>query len=166
MRAAWRVSKYDPNRRTAGGAYTVEDWTAVTDIGRSFGGVLLTQGEYLRVEQAYVDVVSAIYADAGSPILQAHEVSIVDLMTTLPGQVCSSAPSESEAVRDVAAVVRSCLREMFWCKLESSDRTAMIHFGYDFYLYLVGMDVTEQRQEMAAARRIFIEPFQSPYASH
>ena len=51
----YRVTKYDPVLRDATGAYTSDDWTAVTDIGCAFGGVILTEDEYRRVEQAYVD---------------------------------------------------------------------------------------------------------------
>lgn len=33
-----------------------DEWTAASDIGRSFGGVILTAEEYRRVEDAYVAV--------------------------------------------------------------------------------------------------------------
>jgi len=34
----YRVTKYDPAWRDASGAYIVDEWTSVTDIGRAFGG--------------------------------------------------------------------------------------------------------------------------------
>jgi hypothetical protein len=63
----------------------MDDWTSVSDIGKSFGGEVLSAEKYLRVEQAYVDVVFAIYSEAGTPILHARDVSVVDLATSLPG---------------------------------------------------------------------------------
>ena len=39
--------------------YTGDDWTSVTQIGQSFGGVTLTEREYKRVEHAYVNAALA-----------------------------------------------------------------------------------------------------------
>jgi hypothetical protein len=54
---------------------------------------------------------------------------------------------------------------MIWYKLESVDRSAAIHFGYDFYLYVRGMSVSPRARDVATTNGIFIEPFQSPYAT-
>jgi nucleoside-triphosphatase len=50
----YRVTKYDPAFRDRAGRYLREEWTSVGDIGRSFGGVVLTREEYRRVEVAHV----------------------------------------------------------------------------------------------------------------
>ncbi|MFZ5897295.1 MAG: hypothetical protein ACOY0T_39930 [Myxococcota bacterium] len=39
----------------------------------------------------------------------------------------------------------------------------MIHFGYDFYVYLVGMPMTSQTRDIASTSGLFVEPFRSPY---
>ena len=41
VRFQFRVTKYDPRFRDPSGAYMREEWTAVSDIGRTFGGVTL-----------------------------------------------------------------------------------------------------------------------------
>jgi hypothetical protein len=42
---ALRVTKYDPALRVGGrGAFTGDDWTSVSDVGRTFDGVVLTLG--------------------------------------------------------------------------------------------------------------------------
>ena len=48
----FRVTMYDPAHRDASGAYTRDDWTAVSDVGSAFAGVVLTEVEYQRVEDA------------------------------------------------------------------------------------------------------------------
>jgi hypothetical protein len=48
----YRVTKYDPALRDARGAYTADEWIQFKQIGSAFGGVVLTEGEYLRIEQA------------------------------------------------------------------------------------------------------------------
>jgi hypothetical protein len=40
-------------------------WTSFTDIGRSLGGVVLTEQEYQRVEHAYSSVALAFLTEAG-----------------------------------------------------------------------------------------------------
>ena len=60
----YRVTKYDPAKRDARGAYLAEEWTSVTDIDRVFAGVLPTEDEYRRVEQASVDSVLAFLREA------------------------------------------------------------------------------------------------------
>jgi hypothetical protein len=47
----YRVTKYDPAHRAASGAYR-DEWTSFSDIGRSFGGVILTVEQYQRIEDA------------------------------------------------------------------------------------------------------------------
>ena len=59
----YRITKYDPSRRDEHGAHPDDDWTAFSDIGREFGGVVLTREEYDRVESAYLAAVR-IFAEA------------------------------------------------------------------------------------------------------
>ncbi len=67
---SWRVTKYDPARRDKRGAFIGDDWTSISDIGRSFGGVLLTREEYLRSEGLYVEAVLTFLREAGLRRLQ------------------------------------------------------------------------------------------------
>jgi len=61
----YRVTKYDPANRDAQGAYTREEWSAVSDIGHAFAGVVLTEPEYQRVEDAYVLAALAFLQETG-----------------------------------------------------------------------------------------------------
>ena len=61
----YRVTKYNPALRDARGAYIADEWTSVKDIGRAFGGVVLTDSEYRRVEEAYVSSVFAFLKEGG-----------------------------------------------------------------------------------------------------
>jgi hypothetical protein len=65
----FRVTKYDPAHRTRRGAYTRDEWTSVSDIGRAFSGVVLTEAEYRRVEDAYTTAGVAYLREAGLPSL-------------------------------------------------------------------------------------------------
>lgn len=152
----YRITKYNPSRRDLSGAYPVDEWTSRSDIGRSFGGVRLTEEEYLRIEQAYLDAVTAFLSEAGIA-----ELTVVGLENH--GKV-PTAPKDESRIRadDVTEVVRSLLREDFWCKLEAQG--AFIHVGYDYYMY-IGIPVESIGATAAAqANGLFVEAFKSPYA--
>ena len=161
----WRVCKYNPLPRDSEGRYQREEWTSVHDIGRSFGGVPFKVAEYLRVEDAYIDVAMAAHADAGGPLLRVRGLETVELKTDVPGDVVSAPLVEDQLISrgELPVVMRSCLRELMWCRLESEDATCMIHFGYDYYVYLVGMPMAARTREIAGAAGLFVQYFRSPY---
>jgi hypothetical protein len=155
VRFQFRVTKYDPRFRDPSGAYTRDDWIAVSDIGKSFGGVTLTAGEYERVENAYVSAVVAMLAEAG-----------VDQLTVcgLEQHGDLRAPFGENAVVPIARVAdiaRSVLREEYWCRLESPK--AFVHFGYDYYMYVGVPEVPSRALAQAHERGLFVEEFKSPY---
>jgi hypothetical protein len=47
-----RITKYDPQNRDANGHYTlVDEWTSISDVGKSFQGKILTMEQYLAIEE-------------------------------------------------------------------------------------------------------------------
>ena len=61
----YRITKYDPRYRL-NGAYTKEEWTDVSDVGRTFDGVPLTLQEYERVEQQHIDFLVTLAVREGA----------------------------------------------------------------------------------------------------
>ena len=158
VRVQFRVTKYDPRFRDPTGAYTRDDWTAASDVGRSFGGVTLTNGEYERVETAYTSTVVAMLEEAGVESLT---------VTGLEPHRNVGAPIDENAVvplSRVAEVARSVLREQYWCRLESPG--AFVHFGYDYYVYVGLPRVPSRALAQAHERGLFVEEFNSPYLEH
>ena len=161
----FRVSKYDPSRRDTAGRYREEKWISVHDIGRPLGGKTLSIDEYLRAENATIATAMAFHADAGTAILLALGVEHGGPKPDVSGEVMSIPPGEGQSIERAAlpVVIRSCLREMMWCRLEARERRCMIHFGYDFYMYLTGIELPARACEVAKAGGLFLEPFESPY---
>jgi hypothetical protein len=62
---SYRVSRYDPALRDAGGAYLPSTWTSWSDIGRSFDGVVLLEPEYLRAEDGYLTSARRFMEESG-----------------------------------------------------------------------------------------------------
>lgn len=151
----FRVTKYDSAHRDRCGAYTRDEWTSFDDIGRAFGGVVLTEPEYQRVEDAYVTAAVAFFREAGIEALS------VAGLENYPGLPLAFADGSSLGLVEVGGVLRRLLREEFWCRLECAR--AFVHVGYDYYMY-IGVPVACPGA-IALARQLglFPESFQSPY---
>lgn len=162
----WRVTKYDPARRDAEGHYPLDEWTSVSDVGKTFAGVVLTLESYLAVESAHVESMLDFLEALGSPRMFARGVaSGRPRSPAIPGDVLQRAPREGKAIppRDVPRLCRACLRERIWCRLESVDRSVFVHWGYDYYMYLGAPVECPEVAERIRDRGLFVEPFASPY---
>ncbi|MBB6096444.1 hypothetical protein HNQ60_005366 [Povalibacter uvarum] len=153
----YRVTKYDPARRDLTGAYLSDDWTAHSDIGQSFAGVALTEERYLAAENAYLESAVAFLKEAG-----VRELAVVGL---------ENAGEHPNPPRDGAAVsierlpevLRSLLREEYWCKLEG--QSAFVHVGWDYYMYIGVLAPCPVAESVAQSRGLFVEQIiRSPYA--
>lgn len=54
------IVKYPPSGYNKDGIYTSDDWTSISDVGKSFNGKILTVKDYLKVEGQYVNTVLMI----------------------------------------------------------------------------------------------------------
>lgn len=152
---SYRVTKYDPQFRTASGCYTRDEWTSVSDIGKRYNGVTLSRAEYERVEAAYIDTALAFLNEAGVASLQIQDLEDHH-------QVASCyANGESLTSKELKAVLRSLLREEFWCRLEGHE--AFVHIGYDFCMYIGVPCACPGAEALADQLGLFVELFRSPY---
>jgi hypothetical protein len=151
----FRVTKYDPAHRDRRGAYTRDEWISDGDIGRAFGGVVLTEAEYRRVEDAYVTAAVAFLREAGVEMLS---VAGLENHAAVPLLFAEGSPL---GLVEIGDVVRRMVRGEFWCRLEGAG--AFVHVDYDYYMY-VGVPVACPGA-VALARRLglFPESFLSPY---
>ena len=147
----WRISKS-------------AEWTAFSDIGRSWGGVVLTRDAYLAVESAYADTVVRFLTEVGNPPLFAKDVDVPmsRSSTVAPASegVLEQDPAEGDSVKssDVPGLVRACLRGQIECRLESADRAVRIGFGYNYYLFIGAAVPCPNTVASAVARGLLVEP--------
>jgi hypothetical protein len=150
----YRVTKYDPAHRAASGAYRREEWTSFGDIGRSFGGEVLTAEAYRRVEDAYVATALSFWREVGKPELTARGVEAA---------ADGSAPVEGSTVEEARLdeLIRGLLREDLWCRLESA--TYFLHVGWDYYAYVGVPSPCPESCALAASSGLFVEAMVSPH---
>jgi len=65
----YRITKYNPSFRDDNGAYLKDDWTAISDIGRTFDEGKLTPDEYKKNEDAYIKAIQLIMDYLSVPYL-------------------------------------------------------------------------------------------------
>ena len=158
MRHQYRVTKFDPALRSEDGSFQGNEWTAHSDVGRSFDCVRLSEHEYLKVEAAYLFAVGAFLREAKIENL---------VLRSLKNYSDSELPNflQSEANLSVAQSVefaRFALRGHAWGKLTDPGR-AYVHFGYDYYLYLGLPTRCPAAIAEIQGRGLFVEVFRSPY---
>ena len=56
----YNISKYNPEFKDDLGRYLKEDWTAVSDIGKAFDGMVLSPEDYLDMESNYIKAIYEI----------------------------------------------------------------------------------------------------------
>lgn len=149
---ATRVSKYDPALRIDG-VFIGNEWTCYSDVGRTFGGALLTFEEYEHVEHAYVRAVELFLRHVGCTTVSLSSIE----RNTAPGRfidrdrfLCAAYERTVEGVEipttATGDVVRLILRNHLWCVLSSTAPDASVRFGWDFYMYFdtgtAGLDPT------------------------
>ena len=144
----YRITKYDPKYRV-NGAYTRDEWTSISDVGKTYDGRPFNMADYERAEQQHIDFLCSLAErDGAFPLtVRAYEQSGVFEQPSLEG--CSISPAV------LPDLLRRILREECWCCLESKD--FFIHFGYEYYLY-VGCSFTQEGiAALAADHALFAE---------
>lgn len=149
----YRISKYNPKYSYAG-RYLKEEWTDFSDIGKMFEGKLLTENEYIIVEQNYISCLIGILKQSGVDFLSITELECYDTLVWKNKQKVS--------VEILPKLFRDCLRNKCWCKLET--QMAFIHFGYDYYVYIGSILPYNAVESICAKHNLFCNKQNSPYS--
>jgi len=166
----YRITKYDPKYRNSVGFFLNDDWTSISDIGKTFDNKILTFKDYLKSEDTYIETIMLFMESLSLNFLVVTSLekfedeirksefcsqSIVEIYK----QLHSNQEVNREQVRNIARLV---LRELLWCKLESYSM--FVHFGYDYYMYIGSTEAPPSSLlEKINKLGLFIENFESPY---
>ncbi|EPI03572.1 hypothetical protein D920_00295 [Enterococcus faecalis 13-SD-W-01] len=165
----YRISKYNPKYRNSSGDYVLEDWTSYSDIGETFFNKELTLEKYRIVENLFIDVVIFAMKETQQDFLIVSELEkIVDKNSIL------NVGSESYtfyknvhnnariSLKEIPLFMKLQLREYLWGKLVSENLS--IHFGYDYYMYMISSKRLNKLIDLFYKKGIYIEEnFRSPY---
>ena len=148
-----RISKYNEKYRI-NGIYTRDEWTSMSDIGKKYGNIIFTYDEYVKVETKYLNVIKNI--------LNAGKVKFLQIQGLEDYKhVCQFTPKQKVYLCEILNISQDCLREKYWCRLESDKM--FIHFGYDYYMY-IGSNLTyDEMKKIVDEQGLYIEKRKSPY---
>jgi len=151
----YRITKYNPQNRVDG-KYTLEEWTSYSHIGRVFSGIILSQEDYLKVEDGYIACVMEILEVCGINNLR---ISGLELHSKTAKKKWNN--RRILKLSEIPDFVKDCLRRKCWARLSANE--FFIHFGYEFYMYFGCTKEIEIIEPIAKKNHLFCEVFASPY---
>lgn len=168
---SYRITKYNPKNRNDSGWYTINEWTAISDIGHIYNGVKFSKKPYFEIENSYIASIRIVMEFLHLKILS---VSNLEKRSTRPRFKRYSSKSMQELYKSVTEnmelhkeqisdMARLVLRELIWCQLNNSNNM-FVHFGYDYYMYIgSSKKLPDNLKNKIEKMGLFVEDFDSPY---
>src|SRR5262245_7422980 len=110
--AGYRVTKYDPRKRNEDGVFIGDDWTSVSDIGKTFNGQVLSDSDYLAAENEYLRSVELFMAAAHLEALRVEDLDVKRRATSLTQIVGATDSEYLQGLRNHSKVSGSVLRDL------------------------------------------------------
>ena len=167
----FRITKY--NHEKFGTSEYLNDWTSISDVGKTFGGKVLTPDVYIETENKYINLLCEFMKENGVLTFNIFGLEIYNIDESLDrinsrGVWMPKGAKELifsilktkkiEGIENISILARLILREVLWCKLEHPQM--FVHFGYDYYMYIGCDKIIDENRYIEG---MYIEPFKSPY---
>ncbi|MDD3404166.1 MAG: hypothetical protein PHQ72_12550 [Hespellia sp.] len=163
----WRVTKYNPKYRK-NKKYVNNEWTTISDVGKSFNNTEFTFEEYLEYEKKYINaiILAMQESEIDNFVIEELEKNVYeeypDLSETKAKEFYDSLKNGMPICTEkIGLVTKLILREMIWGKLISDS--SFIHFGYDYYMYFGFEKDLKNARKSIENTRLFVENIRSPY---
>jgi len=165
----YRITKYNPIYRDKDGAYLKDEWTAISDIGKSYGEIKLTCIQYLKVEGRYLKALELILSKIDLNLITINEIekyfykvnnSLVKnlydenmkiLFNKLSDNYCFTTKEE------LMNAIKLILREHLWGKIVVKNSNFKIEFGNDLYVYLNSEELPKELIQSLTNIGVFVE---------
>ncbi len=162
----YSISKYRPQFYNHQFCYTRNEWTSISDIGKSFDDGVLTTNEYLETEQHYIDTAIELARKSGCSYLT------VDYLEGKTKDIVQWAEKHSSdfnllrsakkirqgwkiPVSDCADYLRLCLRECCYAEFSNYSHNFHIQFGYEYYMCIHTELPKSQVEAVAVANHLY-----------
>ncbi|MCT4646130.1 MAG: hypothetical protein N4A74_14180 [Carboxylicivirga sp.] len=157
----YRITKYHHNKLT-----NHEEWTSISDIGKTFDGVKLSKEEYLKIEKNYIDACILLFDDFKSDGILIKELDKIAYGTDGLDELYNDGLLSLYKVLDenkrlsrsnFVLALQLVLRENIWCKMSDVNNSFLIEFGYDYYMYFNVNYIPNALKEKLSKMALFIE---------
>ena len=164
----YSISKYRPEFYTKGD-YIKNEWTSVSDIGKSFDDGVLTSTEYLKIEQCYIDTAIDLARKSGCSYLiidylegESHGIVLETKKNPINRNLIDAAKNIRQGLRkhisQCADCLRLCLRECCYTAFSNHAHNFYVDFGYDFYMHVHTELPKLQVENIVKTNNLFIRP--------
>lgn len=154
----YRITKYNPKFRNKKGWYMKDEWTEFRDIGKKFGGKILTSKEYMKVEDAYVQTLISFLSEADLSAMAVNRIQNAK-NTLYEGKLIKR--NQKFGIKDLENIFRLILREKLWCKFKNRDGS-YVDFGWDYYCYIGVPKLCKKSQKLARELKLYVEKYSEP----
>lgn len=144
------IVKYPPEGYDDNGVYCREEWTDFSDIGKAFGGVVLTREEYLEVENRYVECAVEIVETS-----QCKYMTIGYVEDYQNKGYRYKDRINGDQLRDV---LRDILRNETWCVLVNLKHKVQIDFGWDYYMHVICPLEETRLRRIVESHNLYLNP--------
>lgn len=164
----YSISKYCPEFYTKGD-YIKNEWTSVSEIGKSFDDDVLTSTEYLRIEQCYINTAIELALKSGCSYLiidylegEPHDIILEIKKNPINRNLIDAAKNIRLGLRvhisQCADYLRLCLRECCYATFSNHAHNFYVDFGYDFYMHVHTELPKLQVENIVKTNNLFIRP--------
>lgn len=165
------IVKYKPENYDSEGRYTVDEWTSISDVGKTYNGKTLTFDEYLATEQKYVDAIRNIVIESGCKCLIVRYIELYKSYTIkqIKSRPYKEDPEIIKLVRTLDMgkriyldtldkVIRMALREYMYVILSSNEHSLLIESGYDYYMKVCCAIDDPVLRKIVSEARLYLDP--------
>lgn len=131
----------------------------MSDIGKSFGGTVLSESEYLRVESLYLAAIREFAEESGVDGLTVHGLEIYE-ESPWWGRLREG---DFLPLDLMIELVRSIIREdSIWCMMGSVD-SFFVHIASDYYIFIGSRYECRDSVARVMESGLRVERFESPF---
>lgn len=129
------IVKYPPSGYNKDGIYMYDDWTSISDIGKSFNGKIFSAKDYLKVENQYINTVLMIMSELDCKYLtiayievnQNEMINDIEMYEKKYGvNITGTFPNLKKGMRisriNIPNILRLCLRELCYIVFHVNQR--------------------------------------------
>lgn len=158
------IVKYNPQFYDASGVYIKDEWSSISDIGKTFPDGILSLEEYLSIEDRYVNVVECLmehlnirYLTIGGLEIKTDDESLrlSDDMIKLRNAIHVGSRLN---INKCGLFIRMALRESIWGILVNERRDVQVSFGYDYYMHIHARINREYLKDIVICNGLFMDP--------
>ena len=165
------IVKYPPSGYNKDGIYTYDDWTSISDIGKSFNGKILSAKDYLKVENQYINTVLMVMSALDCKYLTIEYIEVnqdriindIEIYKKKYGiSITGTLPKLKRKMRisqiNIPNILRLCLRELCYIVFSCKSKKLKLYFSYEYYLNIKCPIDSNTLSQIVKRNNLYLDP--------